>query len=89
MAYTLALAAFALVPVGTGMGGFAYLAVAVFGGLGMIGIAWRILKAPDVEASHKAGMQMFGFSILYLFAVFSALLAEHSLGLMWAAPKLV
>jgi protoheme IX farnesyltransferase len=89
MAYTLALAAFALVPVGMGMGGLAYLAVAFFGGLGMIGIAWRILKAPDVEASHKAGMQMFGFSILYLFAVFSALLAEHSLGLMWAAPRLV
>jgi heme o synthase len=54
----------------------------------MLGIAWRILKAPDIEASHKAGMQMFGFSILYLFALFSALLAEHSLGLMWALPTL-
>ena len=28
-------------------------------------------------------------TILYLFAVFSALLAEHSLGLMWALPKLL
>ncbi len=89
MAYTIALALFALVPAAIGMGGAAYLAVAALGGLGMVGIAWRILKAPDLEASHKAGMQMFGFSILYLFAVFSALLAEHSLGVMWALPRLV
>jgi heme o synthase len=87
MAYTIALALFAFVPTLMGMGGMAYTVVTAFGGLGMLGIAWRILKAPDVEASHRAGMQMFGFSILYLFALFSALLAEHSLGLMWAMPK--
>lgn len=88
MAYTVALALFAFVPVLMGMGGVAYAVVALAGGLGMLGIAWRILKAADVEASHKAGMQMFGFSILYLFAAFSALLAEHSLGLMWAVPRI-
>ncbi len=88
MAYTVALVIFAFVPVAMGMGGVAYGAVALFGGAGMVGIAWRILKAASVEASHKAGMQMFGFSILYLFAVFSALLAEHSLGLMWAVPRI-
>ncbi len=88
MAYTVALALFALVPVAMAMGGLVYLVVATAGGVGMLGIAWRILKAPDVESGHKAGMQMFGFSILYLFAVFSALLAEHSLGLMWALPHL-
>jgi protoheme IX farnesyltransferase len=88
MAYTVALALFAFVPCLMGMGGVAYLAVAAMGGLGMIGIAWRILKAADMAAAHKAGMQMFGFSILYLFALFSALLAEHSLGLMWALPRL-
>ena len=89
MAYTVALVLFGFVPVAMGMGGLAYLAVAVLGGIGMLGIAWRILKAGDEAASAKAGMQMFGFSILYLFAVFSALLAEHSLGLMWALPKLL
>jgi heme o synthase len=87
MAYTIALVLFAFVPTLMGMGGVAYTVVTALGGLGMAGIAWRILKAPDVEASHKAGMQMFGFSILYLFALFSAILAEHSLGLMWAMPK--
>jgi protoheme IX farnesyltransferase len=66
-----------------GFGGVAYTVVAALGGLGMLGVAWRILKADGDDALHKASMQMFGFSILYLFAVFSALLAEHSLGLMW------
>jgi protoheme IX farnesyltransferase len=84
MAYTVVLALFALVPVPMALGGAAYLAVAVLGGVGMLAIAWRILAAPNAEAGHKAGMQMFGFSILYLFALFSALLAEHSFGLMWA-----
>jgi protoheme IX farnesyltransferase len=88
MGYTIALVAFAFVPAGMGMGGVAYAVVSALGGLGMLGIAWRILKAPDIEASHKAGMQMFGFSILYLFALFSVLLAEHSLGLMWSLPTL-
>jgi protoheme IX farnesyltransferase len=89
MAYTVALVLFAFVPCAMALGGIAYLAVALAGGLGMLGIAWRILKAGDEEQAHKAGMQMFGFSILYLFALFSALLAEHSLGLMWALPRLV
>jgi heme o synthase len=88
MGYTIALVAFAFVPACMGMGGVAYAVVSALGGLGMLGIAWRILKAPDIEASHKAGMQMFGFSILYLFALFSVLLAEHSLGLMWSLPTL-
>ncbi|MCX7325020.1 MAG: heme o synthase [Hyphomicrobiales bacterium] len=89
MGYTVALVLFAFVPNLMGMGGLAYLMTVLLGGAGMLGIAWRILKADSAEASHKAGMQMFGFSILYLFAAFSALLAEHSLGLMWALPKLL
>ncbi|MCX7340385.1 MAG: heme o synthase [Hyphomicrobiales bacterium] len=89
MGYTVALVLFAFVPNLMGMGGLAYLMTVLLGGAGMLGIAWRMLKADSAEASHKAGMQMFGFSILYLFAAFSALLAEHSLGLMWALPKLL
>ena len=30
----------------------------------------------------RAAQQLFGFSILYLFLLFAALLAEHGLGLM-------
>jgi heme o synthase len=84
--YTAALVAFSFAPNLAGFGGVAYFVVALAGGAGLLAIAWRILKAPDVEAAHKAGMQMFGFSILYLFATFSALLAEHSFGLMWRLP---
>jgi protoheme IX farnesyltransferase len=86
MAYTIALVLFAFTPCFMALGGVAYAVVALFGGAGMLAIAWRILKAEGVEASHKAGMQMFGFSILYLFALFSALLAEHAFGLFLAVP---
>lgn len=89
MAYTVVLALFSFTPCLIGFGGVAYLAVALIGGLGMVGIAWRILSARDQEGAHKAGMQMFGFSILYLFALFSALLAEHSFGLMWSVRGLI
>lgn len=89
MAYTVALALFALTPCAMGFGGLAYAVVTTLGGIGMIAIALRILRAEGQEAANKAGMQMFGFSILYLFAVFSALLAEHSFGLMWPLRTLV
>ncbi len=86
LAYTLALVLFAFVPCFMALGGLVYAAVALFGGAGMLASAWRILKADGAQAAHKAGMQMFGFSILYLFALFSALLAEHAFGLFMAVP---
>jgi protoheme IX farnesyltransferase len=35
----------------------------------------------DVKPDVRPARNLFGFSILYLFALFAALLAEHSLGL--------
>src|SRR5690606_20764407 len=51
-----------------------YGAVALIGGAGMVALAWRIWAAGDGATSHRAAMQMFGYSIAYLFAVFAALL---------------
>ena len=64
-----------------GFGGLLYAVIGVVGGLGMLAFSIRVLKNREGEAEKRAAMGMFGFSILYLFALFSALLAEQSFGL--------
>jgi heme o synthase len=79
--YSLLLAPLGLVPVALGFGGLLYAAVGLLGGLGMVAFSVRVLRNPEGEAERRAALGMFGFSILYLFALFSALLAEQSFGL--------
>jgi protoheme IX farnesyltransferase len=79
--YTVFLAPLGLVPVALGFGGLLYAVIGVLGGLGMLAFSVRVLKNREGEAEKRAAMGMFGFSILYLFALFSALLAEQSFGL--------
>ncbi|KNY19469.1 heme o synthase [Methylobacterium sp. ARG-1] len=79
--YTVFLAPLGLVPVALGFGGLLYAVIGVVGGLGMLAFSVRVLKNREGEAEKRAAMGMFGFSILYLFALFSALLAEQSFGL--------
>lgn len=86
LAYTLVLVPAALIPVPMGVGGAAYALVALMSGLGMLGLAWRLLRLREGEGAAKAAQQLFAFSILYLFLLFSVLLAEHSFGLMRAMP---
>ena len=91
--YSLALVPLCLAPAFTGLGGAFYLAVAAGGGAVFLVLAWRLFRShagdivegeaglyavkPDVRPARN----LFAFSILYLFALFAALLAEHSLGL--------
>jgi protoheme IX farnesyltransferase len=75
--YSLILAPLALAPAFTGLGGVAYLAIAALGGVAFVGLAVRLLVSKD-RADAK---RLFGFSILYLFALFAALLGEHLAGL--------
>ena len=79
--YSLFLFPLGLVPVALGFGGLIYAVIGIVGGLGMIAFSIRVLRNREGEAEKKAAMGMFGFSILYLFALFSALLAEQSFGL--------
>jgi heme o synthase len=79
--YSLLLAPLGLVPVALGFGGLIYAVIGLVGGLGMVAFSIRVLRNRQGEAEKKAAMGMFGFSILYLFALFSALLAEQSFGL--------
>ena len=83
--YTLVVAPFGLVPAFTGLGGMIYLVVAAVGGAVFLWCAIRIFmsRAGDADAPADIGRakQMFGVSIVYLFALFAALLVEHILPL--------
>ncbi|MDG0833373.1 protoheme IX farnesyltransferase [Pelomonas saccharophila] len=73
LAYTLALLPISLLPVAIGMSGPLYFAAAPLLGLRFIGHAWRLRR------DDRWGMPTFRFSIIYLFALFAALLADHQL----------
>src|ERR1700744_5081093 len=94
MIYSLLFTPLCLVPVLTGLGGTAYLAVAALGGLVFLLLAWRLFRshageAPaqrnddglyDVRAGAKDARNLFAFSILYLTLLFATLLVEHLAG---------
>ncbi len=78
--YSLLLAPLTLAPVLTGLGGMIYGAIAALGGAFFVFLAWRILRSRAGEgdaAQNKPARDLFGFSILYLFALFAAILAER------------
>ncbi|TGE00845.1 heme o synthase [Methylobacterium nonmethylotrophicum] len=81
LAYSVLLAPLGLAPVVLGFGGLIYGLVGLLGGLGMVALSVQVLRRREGEAANKAAMSLFGFSILYLFLLFSALLAEQGLGL--------
>ncbi|MDQ0470412.1 protoheme IX farnesyltransferase [Labrys wisconsinensis] len=71
--YTLALAPVGLLPWFMGFGHALYGVVALIGGAGMLWLAFAIWLKP---ADDRPAKRMFGFSILYLFALFASLLVE-------------
>jgi protoheme IX farnesyltransferase len=79
-AYSLLVAPLALTPVLTGLGGMIYGSIATLGGVFFVFLASRLLMSRAGEgfaADDKRARDLFGFSILYLFALFAALLAER------------
>jgi protoheme IX farnesyltransferase len=80
--YTLALAVLALAPWPMGVGGRIYAALAIVAGVAMIHFAWRVYRTREGAPANRAAMQLFGFSILYLFLLFAALVVEHGFGLI-------
>jgi len=90
--YSLLTVPAAIAPVFTGLGGVVYGVVAVAGGLAFLGLAWRVFRSRagdaqgereeglyDVKVEAKTARDLFAFSILYLFALFAALMFEHGL----------
>jgi protoheme IX farnesyltransferase len=83
LVYSLLLVPITLLPWAMGFAGRFYgIAAAVLGVLFLAGAAqvWRVRAEPQAGAW---AMRLFSYSILYLFLLFGALLAEHALGL-WA-----
>lgn len=84
--YTILLAPIGLAPLATGLGGVIYGAVgavltAVFMYFAVKVYRSRAGDADAGDAERKLAMSMFAFSILYLFALFAALILEHGFGL--------
>jgi heme o synthase len=76
--YSLVLAPVGAAPWLLGYAGTAYGVTAILAGACMIALAWRVHKARDAEAGARTAQQLFGFSILYLFALFAVLLVSDS-----------
>jgi protoheme IX farnesyltransferase len=80
--YTLVLVPVGILPWMMGIGGELYAALAVAAGAGMVLMALRVYRVRQGAQANKAAMQLFAFSILYLFLLFSALIVEHGFGLI-------
>ncbi|MEO1252002.1 MAG: heme o synthase [Pseudomonadota bacterium] len=78
-AYSIVLALSGVAPFFVGMAGGLYLAAALGLGAWFIVAAWRVLKAAADD--KKPAIDLFKFSILYLFALFAVIPAERWLGL--------
>jgi protoheme IX farnesyltransferase len=76
--YTLLLAPLAVLPAMIGMASWAYGAFAAVLGLGFIGLSIGIWRETEGFAVAR---KTFAFSILYLFLVFAALIADRLIGL--------
>jgi len=84
--YTLVLIPVSLSPLATGLGGWIYAVTAGVGGLVFLVCALAILRSKAGDdgapaADMKLARNTFLFSILYLFALFGAVLVEHAAGL--------
>jgi protoheme IX farnesyltransferase len=82
--YSALLVPLALVPALMGFGGpFYTLAAIALGGV-FLALALNVYRVREGRAADRAARQLFAFSILYLFGLFAALLAERSLALWYA-----
>jgi len=90
MVYSMLLIPICQLPVVIGLGGPVYLAMSALGGLVFLLLAFRLWRSNageggavgenglyEVKAGSRDARNLFAFSILYLFAMFAALLAEH------------
>jgi protoheme IX farnesyltransferase len=85
LAYSVALAALAVGIAFTSIGGPVYLAVSLAMNLWLLKGAIAIVRRDETMAEadrYRVEKKFFGFSLLYLFALFSALLADRGLDLL-------
>ncbi len=79
LAYSILLAPIGVAPYFVGLGGLAYLAVSATLGAAFVWYAVQVFKVREGREADATARKLFAFSILYLFALFVVLLAEHTL----------
>jgi heme o synthase len=82
--YAALLVPLALAPAFLGFGGPFYTLTAIALGAVFLALALKVYQVREGREADRAAKQLFGFSILYLFGLFAALLAERSLALWFA-----
>jgi protoheme IX farnesyltransferase len=85
-AYTLLIAPVGVLPWAFGFTTAGYGIVALALGLGFIWYAWKVLVMPDSDRVMKPAKALFGYSLLYLFVIFAAYLADSVVERVLAAP---
>jgi protoheme IX farnesyltransferase len=77
--YSLVLLPAGLAPWLFGFAGALYGAVSLACGAMMVALAWRVYRDREGAAAVSAARKLFGFSLLYVFVLFAALLADNLL----------
>jgi protoheme IX farnesyltransferase len=77
--YSLILAPVGLTPTMMGFAGWIYGVVALVCGALFLQLAWRVYRDREGAAAATAAKRLFAFSLLYVFALFAALLADNLL----------
>jgi protoheme IX farnesyltransferase len=75
-AYALAILPVGVLPALLGFASIGYGVVAAGLGLAFVWHAWKVLKMTDGERAMKPAKALFGYSLFYLFAIFTAYLAD-------------
>lgn len=75
-AYALVLAPVGVLPWVLGFTTPAYGVVALLLGAGFVWYAWKVLQMADDDRAMKPAKALFGYSLLYLFAIFAAYLGD-------------
>jgi heme o synthase len=78
LAYSVLLAPLGVLPAFIGLGGTTYLIVSSVLGLVFLWYAYNVFRIRLGREADAAARALFGFSILYLFALFLVLLGEHT-----------
>ncbi len=79
LAYSVLLAPLGVLPAFIGLGGTTYLIVSSVLGAVFVWYAYKVFQFRDGRDADSAARALFGFSIIYLFALFLVLLAEHTI----------
>jgi heme o synthase len=74
--YSLAVLAAGVLPAVLGYASLAYGVLAAALGAAFVWYAWKVLLMPDDDRAMQPAKALFGYSLLYLFAIFTAYLAD-------------